>query len=127
MECLGSYISERLNPKRLGPKDVFPINGTTDDIIEFLNRHGFEEFDTNEMLIDAFNKKNIRGYIITHLPTRIWFADTSQRKNKISEDNPLFLINDVNPTEYGVFSGKPLPAIYSKSEFLKIVNKTFNW
>ncbi len=88
MKTIDNYILERLNPRHLGPTDKFPIDGTLDEVVEFLKRHGFEQVELESYgIVKQFNERHIRGFIISS--TNIWFADTS--KGIISEDNPVFV------------------------------------
>ena len=131
MKTIDNYINERLNPRHLGSTGRFPIDGTVEEVIEFLEKQHFEYFETGygDSIIQSFDKENIKGY---HVEFRqhpsIWFADTS--KDKISRDNPVFLYKPTTQDHYStILPGGIISGVYkhTKKEYLELLNKKFGW
>jgi hypothetical protein len=105
MKTIDNYINERLNPRHLGT-EKFPIDGTLDDMIKFLENNGFEELEDsyaeysnscvllNDMKGKYFSRQIFRGEIVG-----LEFADTSEEE--ISINNPLYYIDrPTNPHKH---------------------------
>ncbi len=127
MKTIDNYINERLNPRHLG-SIKFPVDGTMEKVIEFLEEQHFEYFETylGDNIIQSFNKENIKGYHTE--PDRIWFADTA--KDKISKDNPVFLYNPTTQDHYFTIIPEGMSSkVYkhTKKEYLELLNKKFGW
>lgn len=107
--------------------EKFPIDGTGNDIITFLKNEGFTYVLCNNSINEEFNKCGCKCFYYTS--SRFWFGDTS--KEKISKKNPIFYI----------CFNKPIYSVYyidsedngidivdnNKKEFMKELNKRFNW
>ena len=113
--------------------EKFPIDGTLDNIVEFLKERNFKEIsnDFDNYLYNAFEDAKKKVYLM--LDKEMFFADTS--KEKISKDNPIFYCSDkgnlnifyFNYTHYhyiNIVIGKDNR---TKQEFLKELNKRFGW
>lgn len=106
----------------------FPIDGSIEDMIEFLKENGFRFIKNEEKISVLFDSANSKCY--TTYKNRIWFADTS--KEKISKDNPVFTHVDDNHKLYTVYFINNLDSVEhivedDKKEFLKELNKRFGW
>lgn len=141
MKSLDNYISERLNPGHLGPTDVFPMGGTVDSVINFLNRHGFEKVEFNKKnpnYHDASNelsKYKGKGFVVLGSnfyggPTMktIMFADTSQ--NKVSDSKPAYVISwhvrdETKPYFYGMSMKSAGLKFIDEDEFEAAVKELF--
>lgn len=99
MKTINDYISERLNPRNLGPYiKEFPFGKSIKETILFLRYKGFEEIENPwpttykkiEDYIPVFNKYNRKGFITIGPENEpsLLFADTSN-KNGINNNNPL--------------------------------------
>jgi hypothetical protein len=53
MKPLNNYILERLNPRHLGSAE-FPVEGTADEVIEFLKGRGFKYSESISMYTLGF-------------------------------------------------------------------------
>jgi hypothetical protein len=114
--------------------DVFPIDGTIDDVIKFIERQGFKDINERGGIAKRFSSHKNKCFVyIEDARERLWFADTS--KEKISKDNPIFLIK-YNPKfssnyEYCVYyrdNDLILDIVENdKKEFLEELNKRFGW
>ena len=102
MESLNNYITERIRVDNIKHPE-FPINGNTEEIVDFLKERGFEEIKDLPHLpmytdyVTVFNntyKNKCFGVMVDSLSKRniICFADTSRKK--ISESNMLYMIKD---------------------------------
>ena len=123
MKNLKDTILEKLKVDDITPDEVFPIEGTYEEVFNFLKNHNFIPLESKH---SSISKKNIR----------IWFADTS--KGEISKDNPVFLINFYNNAIVIYYTEKENPnrAIYTfdsyrtnndKKAFIEELNKHFDW
>ena len=127
MYSLVGYISERLNPRHLGTAK-FPIDGTIDEVVKFLERQGFEKIENKSYLLihksNKFNDTNSKSYMLDIDSTRIMFADTS--KNNISEENPIFYYDEPHK-EYGIHVREHTGMITNENIFKDELNKRFGW
>ena len=115
--------------------DKFPINGTIEDVIEFLKEQGFEDIKQRGPKDNVFNSKESKCFTYIEELKRVWFADTS--KKTISKENPIFVvkffkdIKEVSSYEYNVYYliNKNVEFIVrnDKKEFLEELNKRFSW
>jgi hypothetical protein len=100
MESLNNYIVERIridNVKHVKHSE-FPVDGTVEEIVDFLKEQGFKEInDPHSGFSDSAKFLNDMKGKCFSVDTRGWevlgveFADTST--NKISEDNPFYYID----------------------------------
>lgn len=91
MDTLTNYIVERIRIDNI-KHPVFPVDGTIEDIIQFLKDNGFEDLkNIPTPITGSFNRLKIRGFHVAEFDfyLRIFFADTS--KNQILRDNPVFI------------------------------------
>ena len=127
MKNLKDTILEKLKVDDIIPdKEKFPINGTIDDMIEFLKEEDFKEvkYHKNYTISEQLKKTNDKVFLIFE-NTRIWFVDTS--KEKISEKNPIFYI-DTESHMYSVYVNSDINIVEdSKIAFLNELNKHFGW
>ena len=104
----------------------FPIDGTLDDMIKFLEEKGFQQVNYGYVKT-AFNEPKAKCFMI--FTTTIRFADTS--KKEVSKDNPIFYIDFEDKKDYSVFyCGNGLITdivVNNKKEFLQELNKRFGW
>lgn len=111
-------------------KEEFPIDGTIDDMIEFLKSEGFKEIDDvkGRSATDFFNSKHDKCY---WLRDKLWiyFGDTS--KNNITPTNELFtiIVSKSGSREYRRINNYSCSDDYRNNTkaFLKILNKQFGW
>jgi hypothetical protein len=98
MKTIDNYISERLNPRHLGPAAVFPVGASFARTRKFLIKAGFEEFQSPSHHLSEyptiFNMENKKCFLINKNLGYIAFADTS--KHHISESNPAYNINFID-------------------------------
>ena len=141
MKNLKEILLEKLSVDSISEKlsidsitfDKFPIDGTFEDALEFLENQGFKDIDIDDSdyLDEIFNSEKSKCFT-TAIDSRyksIWFVDTL--KEKISKKNPIFYI----------CFNKPIYSVYyidsedngidivdnNKKEFMKELNKRFNW
>ena len=128
MKNLKDTILEKLKVDDIVLSEEFPIDGTLEDTVKFLEEQGFKDiidFGTVNAKFDlaktkCFHKKD----------NRLWFADTS--KNKTSKKNPIFLIKYSSLATcfivYYVEDGL-INNLYNndKKGFMKELNKQFSW
>lgn len=136
MRTLSSYVIERLNPRHLGSikGDKFPVDGTLNEIIEFLKRQGYEEYfwfsQTPKDWIRSFNDhhekcffynpKNAIGY------EYIKFANTSE--TKISKNHPIYQIciePSTNTKSYAILIPNHDSIDISKDYFIREIDTYF--
>ena len=129
-------ILEKLRVDDIVFSEKFPIDGTIDDIIEFLKNQGFEDIDERGSKDKVFNSKESKCFSCLEELQRIWFADTS--KGKISKSNPIFVIRffedikKVSSYSYSLYylnNNRDVEFIVrdDKEDFLKELNKRFGW
>jgi hypothetical protein len=121
MKTLNNYILERLNPKHLGYSG-FPIDGTIEEMIKYLENYGFERIPAADNAIYTMNNQKGRK-VIWVLGGMIRFADVTKRK--ISEKNPAFaynIANDYCALEYSDSSSKKSYKQLTKDEFLSAMH-----
>ena len=127
MKTLKDRILEKLKVDNI-TFDKFPIDGTLDDIVKFLEKEDFQYID-GSIVKKTFNAAKSKRFMLD--PVTIWFADTS--KGEISKNNPLFYITHYSGTlEYSVyyidnFDEKVDIVKDDKKAFLKELNKRFRW
>lgn len=129
MKPINDYIVERIKIDNVKPACDFPINGTIDDMIKFLKMNGFEETRFTPGNIFTFlNKRSAKqlAYYNYFDAVRLWFADTT---NKITEDNPVFLVSFIKGTTRREFmySGEKFNNQCSQQEFIEMLNKCFDF
>ena len=131
-DILNNTILEKLKVDDI-TFDGFPIDGTLDDIIKFLENNNFEYTHINGAIDEWFNNYKSKCFYKTE--NLLWFGDTS--KEKISKDNPIFIYRILNNT-FGVYycdnDGRICWIVYAGSkksedrkEFLEELNKRFGW
>ena len=127
MKPISNYIVERIRIDNI--KCAFPIDGSTNDMIKFLESNGFMKIPFKiGGIFNLLNKKSAKQFVILSAGgiTRFWFADTSN--HPISEDNPVFLIISKNKTggerEFA-YSNTDLKNHCNKQEFIEMLNKRF--
>ena len=129
-------VLEKLKVDDIVLDTVFPINGTLNDIIEFLKDNGFKYVRCGGGIDEWFNGYKSKCFYKTE--ENLWFGDTS--KEKISEDNPIFIYR-ILQNSFGVFYCDNSGNLYwlsgqkdkiknskeNKREFLEELNKRFGW
>lgn len=134
MKELTNYINEKLKVDDAIPDIKFPVDGSLEDIVEFLKEQGFKDVDKRGTKDLIFNSEKFRCF--TYLKGLdggeiLWFADTS--KGRISKDNPIFLIKSLsNMHVFVVYYTVSAKMIYktesdNKETFLEELNKCFGW
>ena len=130
MKNLKDILVEKLKVDDIVLGEKFPIDGTVEDMIEFLEDAGFVPVEENHnykgSVDDIFDYNNTKCFLKEN--KRFWFADTS--KEKISKSNPIFFI--VMPEKiFKVYYCNNYNTIDivedNKKEFLKELNKRFSW
>lgn len=133
MKELSNYIYEKLDINKVSLDDRFPINGTLDDIIEFLEEQGYFGFswlsETPGGWSKAFNYYKRKSFFSK--PEDRWgyaylkFADTTNKN--IGKENPMYEIRfEGNNKIFGTMYGRRSIPV-SKEEFLQRLNKQFKW
>ena len=110
--------------------DVFPIDGTLEDIIKFLKAEGFKEYKLdNYSLVGTFNKNKGKIFLFGDESgnKRLWFANTS--REEISAKNPVFLlIKEGDHKMIWRCFGEDYMTIFSdKNKVIDLLNKRFGW
>jgi hypothetical protein len=134
MKTLNNYITERLNPKHLGhTAGKFPIEGTIDDMIKYLQGLGFGEFPdfpgTLGDYADFFDKENTKGYIVYKELNGKGLFFTNTTKSNISRINPgyyIYFIGNI-PDKYKKVAGSQGRMVYTipYKEFEKEIENYF--
>ena len=129
MKNLKDSILEKLKVDDIVLIEEFPIDGTIEEIMKFLEGQNFIDISMRHGSISRmFN--DMKKKCVAKFGNRLSFADTS--KEKISKDNPIFYICLVDPIVYSVYYKN----IYDntidivendKKEFLEELNKCFGW
>lgn len=130
-------IYEKLKVDDINLNEVkFPIDGTLDDMIKFLEENEFKYVyvycGDNED--EYFNKYKSKCFYKDNY--QIWFGDTT--KEKISKDNPIFTYNtfvNVFSVYYYDNKGRIIWLLETenknskenKKEFLEELKKHFGW
>jgi len=133
MKNLKDAILEKLKVDDIVLEEKFPIDGTLDDMIKFLEGNGFKYVRCDGAIDKWFNKYKSKCFYKNS--ERLWFADTS--KEKISEDNPIFSYR-VQHKSFTVYycnqgivywlAGETIEnSKENKEEFLRELNKRFGW
>ena len=81
-------IYEKLDINKVRLNDKFPIDGTIEDVVEFLEEQGFKDINQRGSKDVIFNSKKSKCFY--RLSGHLWFGDTS--KEEISKKNPIFVI-----------------------------------
>lgn len=88
-------VLEKLKVDDIVLAEEFPIDGTLDDMAEWLSSNGFEPI---EVRLDLYTKygnicNKLKKKVFSRLPNtdNILFANTT--KNKISANNPMIIIS----------------------------------
>ena len=105
----------------------FPIDGTFEEMIEFLNEQGFIDISgTTGLLKDVFNNEHKK--CVLKFEDRFAFTDTS--KEKISKNNPIFFIDYayMYSVYYKDSNNNTIDIVENdKKAFMKELNKRFGW
>jgi len=95
MKSLFEYINEAVDPNR------FPIKGSIQDMLMFLQSHGFEvmNFPNDDRPFDdknipEFHKAKTKAVFITKNEKTMVFFDNSRRK--LDERNPMYCVWDLS-------------------------------
>ena len=113
--------------------EEFPINGTIDDIVDFLKRYNFKEveYDSDKHfryteIIRDFDKKHKKVFIAYREEGEITFGDTS--REEISAKNLMYSIVpmiDEYTSRCLRSSDTTFRNIYTEKEFAKEMKKYF--
>ena len=126
-------VLEKLRVDDIVLSEKFPIDGTLDDIIKFLENQGYFGFswlsETPSGWSKFFNYYKQKSF--SHKPKDNWgyaylkFADTTNKN--IGKANPIYEIRfEGNNKIFGImYSNRSIPV--SKEEFLQRLNKQFKW
>jgi hypothetical protein len=133
METLNNYITERIRVDNIKHRE-FPIDGTQEDMIQFLENQGYFGFswlsETPSGWSKVFNYYKQKSFFSK--PEDRWgyaylkFADTTN--NNIGKENPIYEIRfEGNNKIFNniMYGNRSIPV--SKEEFLERLNKQFNW
>ena len=130
MKTINDYIVERIKVDNIKPKE-FPVDGTIEDIEDFLKDNGFTQIETNisklsdrSKFLNKHNGKYYMKYQVYRNKT-ITFADTSSKK--ISNDNPMYYIYPYVDKIYKKLTGESRYniSILSADEFKKEMENYF--
>ena len=137
MKALKDSIYEKLKVDDISIED-FPINGTIDDICNFLKNEGFIEGNDLKIMVWSAYFPSMNSYktkifykTLAEVPSiahSIKFANTT--KHSISKDNPLFNIildSKSNDRIFQLWADRNINETVSEKEFLKELNKHFGW
>ena len=129
MKTLKNILVEKLSIDSI-TFDKFPTSEDLEDIIEFLKKEGFKEYQISDIgLIPTFNKNKGKIFFLSDNSSnkRIWFADTS--KEKISEHNPVFLLIKYSgmKIEWKCFGEDYMTLFSNKTKVIDLINKCFGW
>jgi hypothetical protein len=125
METLNNYITERIRIDNIKHLE-FPIDGTIDDMVEFLQSQGFSRMYPNTFALRSkFNEVNNKCFV-AKVNKAIWFADTSN--DEINGDNPIFSVDEEtsNYRSYYIWGYDNIDEV-SKKTFLEAINKQFDF
>jgi len=136
MKNLKDAILEKLKVDDIVLEEKFPIDGTLDDIADFLRKNGFKEVhEPTRRKLYNYGRGQGKVFLIekdwnkvchTNRYGAIFFADTSE--GCIDRGNPLYCVYCEDPNvrfcdfDYHHFVGAP-----TNSEFLEAINKRFGW
>ena len=119
-------VLEKLKVDDIVLEEKFPIDGTFDEMIDFLAEQGFKEVpnSTGNTISKILNKERNKCFIAYN--NTIWFADTS--KKEVSEVNPIFLIEKSSSTSsFSVYTPYKVIVEKNKKAFMEELNKQFGW
>ncbi len=132
MKTIDNYINERLNPRHLGSTGRFPIDGSLQEVIDFLTNQGFKCIGRPKSLHPGlsvitmmFNDQHSKSFMVNETENGIRFADTS--KHDLSDDNPIFYISGYRKGEWFYVIENYYRNLYDKDKFLQIINKKFKF
>lgn len=129
-------VYEKLSIDDINLNGEFPVDGTYEEVFDFLKNHNFIPLQPKcSSIVKLFNMERNKC-IRFEKNRRILFADTS--KEKISERNPVFLINFDNNSLmiYYLSIGNPTHTIKILDgdrtgkvikDFMEELNKHFGW
>lgn len=99
METLNNYIVERIRIDNIKPNGFPPIDGTEDEIVDFLENKGFEgikflpRYKTLNQITTAANEEHKMIYMVgsgnPNVYSCIRFANTTY--NTINPKNPMYI------------------------------------
>ena len=131
MKNLKDSILEKLSIDNINLNGEFPVDGTIEEMAEFLEEEGFQQLDSSIVTIPAANDAEAKCFMIDKTETELWFADTS--KEKISKKNPIFSIEIYfKSTVFSTYAFNSR-GFYEriidndKKAFIKELNKHFGW
>lgn len=129
-------IYEKLSIDSVRVVKGFPIDGTLDDIADFLRKNDFKEVhEPTHRKLYNYGRRQGKVFLIerdwnkecrTNRYGAIFFADTSE--GCIDRGNPLYCVYCEDPNvrfcdfDYHHFVGAP-----TNSEFLEAINERFGW
>ena len=137
-DILNNIISEKLSVDSISEKlsvdsivlaeEKFPIDGTLEEMMNFLIDHGYKEIpyktDWNDTLV-AFKKANKSSVMVDRCDDNsievIEFIDKSNNKFK----DTLFIVEDFDDICYYIIDIKSLKTINDKNAFAEMVNNLF--
>jgi hypothetical protein len=130
MKTITNYITERIRVDNI-KSAMFPINGTFDDVVVFLEEHGFKNLGirppTAEKIFQQFEESTGKVFMYDRDANWIRFADNED--GKISKRNPIYTIffnQDIYTTQTSAF-GYGYTKRDSKDVFGKLLNKRFGF
>jgi len=122
-------VLEKLRVDDIVINAEFPIDGTIEEMIKFLEGQNFIDISMHHGSISRiFN--DMKKKCVVKFGNRFSFADTS--KEKISKDNPIFYICLDDPVAYSVYYKNNYDSTIDivendKKAFLEELNKRFGW
>ena len=128
MKELTTYINEKLDLDKVNVMGDFPIEGTIDEMGEFLNKNRFKKIEKYEpgFAFSQVSSQDTRCYLISDSHSWIKFGDMSKH---ISKKNPIFCVVkehyedrcfiEYGPNDYDYYD--------NKREFLELINKTLKF
>lgn len=126
MKSLADTLMEKLDIKSVN-LDEFPIDGTIDEMGEFLNKNKFEKIEKYKIGFgfSTVSNQNNRCYLISYPHTWIKFGDMSK---PVSKKNPIFcIVKEHNQDEFFAEYTYKDYKMYNKEEFLDLINETLKF
>lgn len=131
MKELTSYITEKLDINKVALNSDFPIKGTINDVIVFLEKCGFKNLGirppTAEQIFQEFEEST--GKVFMYDTDANWIRFADNKDGKISKKNPIYTIffnQDIYTTQTSAY-GYGYTKRDSKEVFGKLLNKRFGF
>lgn len=133
MRNLYDYIYEKLSLDNISLDNTFdfPIDGTSEEMIDWLENEGFYSIYYSGISKKTFDRRKGRTVYVSlkkdNDSNSIYFADTS--KNPVSKNNPIFNVNyyySFDEPSFRLYFNDDDNIKLNKDEWLKAANKIFS-